>query len=154
MIQFATDYLNRLRELHEDVKKSYAGLPQADLDWEPGNEMNSFTVLVTHLAGAERYWIGDMVGQDSSNRVRATEFKVTGLTAAALDQRLDEVLTHSEQVLAQLSPDDLALMRVSSQNNQEFSVSWCLLHALEHTAVHVGHLQLMRQFRLQQNHDK
>ena len=113
--------------------------------------MNSINVLVTHVAGAERYWIGDLVGQDSSDRVRATEFEVVGLTANALTQRLDEVLAHSEQILAQLSLDELDLMRHSPQNNRDFSVAWCLLHALEHTAVHVGHLQIMRQLWLQQN---
>ncbi|KAA3655715.1 MAG: DUF664 domain-containing protein [Chloroflexi bacterium] len=151
MILFAKEFMNRLHKLHEEIKETYAGLPQAALEWEPGEEMNSINVLVTHVAGAERYWIGDLVGQDSSDRVRATEFEATGLTVNALDQRLDEVLTHSEQILAQLSLDKLDLMRFSPQSNHEFSVSWCLLHALEHTAVHVGHLQIMRQLWLQQN---
>jgi len=150
MILFAQEFMERLHKLHEEIKEAYAGLPPAALDWEPGNEMNSINVLVTHVAGAERYWIGDLVGQDNAGRDRATEFEATGLTVNALDQQLDEVLTHSEQVLAQLSLDELDLMRFSPQNNREFSVSWCLLHALEHTAVHVGHLQIMRQLWLQQ----
>ena len=28
---------------------------------------------------------------------------------------------------------------------REFTVAWCLLHALEHSAVHLGHMQIVRQ---------
>ena len=150
MILFAKEFIDRLHEMHDEIRKVYAGLPLAALDWEPGDEMNSINVLVTHVAGAERFWIGDMAGQDSSDRVRATEFEVMGLTASALDQRLDKVLAHSEQVLAQLSLNDLDAIRVMPDRDRSFSVAWCLLHALEHTAVHVGHLQIMQQLWLQQ----
>ncbi|MCA9923188.1 MAG: DinB family protein [Anaerolineales bacterium] len=151
MITFAAEFIDRLRTLHDDIKKSYAGLPDEALDWAPGPEMNSFNVLITHTAGAERYWIGDMVGRDDSGRVRSTEFETTGLHAADLDQRLDEVLAHSEGVVAQLALTDLAVRHMSPRHNHEFTAAWCLLHALEHTAVHLGHLQVMRQFWLQQH---
>ena len=151
MIQFAEDFIERMTFLHNEVKDTYAGLPQEALDWVPGNEMNSFNVLVTHLAGAERFWIGDMAGQDNSDRVRANEFEATGLTASDLDQQLDKVLEHSKQIVSQLTMNELDKMRDFPGHDREFSVAWCLLHAMEHTAVHVGHLQIMRQLWLQQN---
>jgi len=60
------DYLERLQALHESIESAIEGLPQAALDWVPGPDMNSFAVLVTHVAGAERYWIGDVAGRDPS----------------------------------------------------------------------------------------
>jgi len=149
MITFAAEYMDRLHELHQEIKQTYAGLPQEALDWVPGPEMNSFNVLITHLAGAERYWIGDLVGQDDSSRVRSTEFETTGLSTADLTQRLDAVLAHSQQVLSKLTLDDLAVQHLSPRHDREFTAAWCLLHALEHTAVHTGHLHIMRQLWLQ-----
>jgi hypothetical protein len=139
------DYLNRLQAMHEGVKEAIAGLPPAALDWVPGPEMNSFNVLVTHLAGSERFWIGDMVGLDDSERVRAEEFVVSGLTEADLVQILDEVLTHSQKVLSNLLITDLDKMHESSVHGDSYRVSWALMHNLEHVALHVGHMQIMRQ---------
>lgn len=131
--------------MHQGAKAAIAGLSPEALDWVPGLEMNSFNVLVTHLAGSERFWVGDMVGQDESGRVRAEEFATTGLTEADLVQRLDEVFAHSYQVLSQLLLTDLDKMHPSSGREESFLVSWSLMHNLEHVALHVGHLQMMRQ---------
>ena len=139
------DYLNRLEAMHEGAKAAIAGLSPEALDWVPGPEMNSFNVLVTHLAGSERFWIGEMAGQDESGRVRAEEFMVSGLTESDLVKRLDESFAHSQQVLAQLLLTDLDKMGQSPGREESFRVSWSLLHNLEHVALHVGHLQMMRQ---------
>ncbi len=139
------DYLNRLEAMHSAVKESIAGLSPEVLAWVPGPEMNSFAVLVTHLAGSERFWIGDMAGQDDSGRVRSEEFAVTGLAEADLVKRLDESLAHSHQVLANLLLTDLDKVYESSVHRDSFRVSWSLLHNLEHVALHVGHMQIMRQ---------
>ncbi len=139
------DYLNRLEAMHDGVKEAIAGLPPEALDWVPGPEMNSFNVLVTHLVGSERFWIGDMAGLDDSSRVRSEEFGVTGLTEADLVQRLDETFAHSQQVLSSLLITDLDKVHEISVHNESFRVSWSLMHNLEHVALHVGHIQIMRQ---------
>jgi len=139
------DYLNRLESLHEGAKAAIAGLPAAALDWVPGPEMNSFNVLVVHLVSSERFWVGDMAGHEAVGRNRAQEFLVHGLTEAELVQRLDEAIAHSQQVLAKLLLTDLDKFRVSSANGESYRVSWSLLHNLEHVALHVGHMQVMRQ---------
>ena len=139
------DYLNRLEAMHDGVKEAIAGLSPEALAWVPGPEMNSFSVLVTHLAGSERFWIGDMAGQDDSGRVRAEEFAVTGLTEVELVQRLDESFAHSQQVLSNLLLTDLDKFHESPVHSESFRVSWSLMHNLEHVALHVGHMQIMRQ---------
>lgn len=139
------NYLNRLEELHEGAKAAISGLPPEALDWVPGPEMNSFTVLVVHLASSERFWVGEMVGHEDAGRNRAQEFVTQGLSEAELVQRLDESIAHSKQVLANLLLTDLDKFRVSSMNGESYRVSWSLMHNLEHVALHVGHLQLMRQ---------
>ncbi len=146
MKTFFAEFSERLAQLHKDMETAVSGLPAAALDWVPGPDMNSFTVLVTHTCGAERYWIGDMAGQESSDRIRADEFETTGLTEGDLRQMLQNTLAHSQAVLARLSLADLDRTLVSEPHGgRSYSVAWCLLHALEHTAQHVGHVQMLRQ---------
>ena len=138
-------YLERLQALHEGIKQATTGIPQSALDWVPGSDMNSLCVLVVHTAGAERYWIGDVVGQDLSGRDRDSEFRPQGLSTAELFKRLDETLTHSLGVLETLKLQDVGSVCVSPRDDREFTVAWSLAHALEHTALHLGHMQIIRQ---------
>ena len=140
----------RLQTLHKEINQAIDGLPQEALDWTPGPDMNSLAVLAVHTAGAERYWIGDVAGQDPSGRVRSAEFEVRGWNEAKLRERLDQTLGHSRGVLSQLNLADLDQMRHSWRDDQRYSVAWALAHALEHTAVHVGHMQIVRELWQQQ----
>jgi uncharacterized damage-inducible protein DinB len=145
MIIMLEDYLERLQALHAGAARAIEGLPQAALDWMPGPDMNSLCVLVVHLTGAERYWIGDVVGRDPSGRDRDAEFRVHGLDEGALRKRLDDALTYSRDVLEELSPQNLETVCVSPRDGREFTVAWSLAHTLEHTAIHLGHMQIVRQ---------
>lgn len=88
MEPFFEDYLGHLQRLHESMMSSIEGLPQAALDWIPGPGMNSINVLVVHITGAERYWIGDVAAQEPSERDREAEFKAFGLNSDTLRRRL------------------------------------------------------------------
>jgi len=138
-------YLERIQALHADMERAIEGLPQAALDWVPGPDVNSLCVLVVHAAGAERYWIGDVVGRDPSGRDRAAEFRARGLNEAVLKRCLDATLDHSRGVLEGLTAQDLEELRVSPRDGRRFTVAWSLAHALEHTAIHLGHMQIVRQ---------
>jgi uncharacterized damage-inducible protein DinB len=145
MLQFTLAYLDKLAELHKDLAQAIDGLPQQALDWIPSEGMNSIDVMITHLTGAERYWIGDVVAGEASPRDRAAEFRVSGITADALRQRLGDTLSYARRVLEPLPLQELEQERISPRDGRKFSVSWALLHALEHTAIHLGHIQLTRQ---------
>jgi len=140
------DFLQRLDTLFNDMNKAIDGLSPAALDWVPGDDMNSLCVLVVHTCGAMRYWIGDMGVNDPSGRIRDNEFNISGLTADELRARIAESLAYAHKALNDLTLDDLS-NSIPSRNHQgrEFTVSWSLLHALEHTALHVGHAQITRQ---------
>ena len=81
METFFEDYFERMQTLYTDIKTVLEGLPPQALDWSPGPEMNSIAVLVTHLTGAARFWVGDVAAQEPSGRVRAQEFQVHGVQA-------------------------------------------------------------------------
>lgn len=107
-------------------------------------------MLIVHLTGAERYWIGDVALGDTSNRDRAAEFSVSSIPLDALQARLADASDYAQSALTRLTLGDLEQERVSPRDGRKFSVAWALLHALEHTAIHLGHIQITRQIWEQQ----
>ena len=67
------------------------------------------------------------------------------VSAAEMLGRLNAALETTRQVLGQLDLSRLAEMRTVGMLNEERTVGWALLHALEHTALHAGHIQMTRQ---------
>jgi uncharacterized damage-inducible protein DinB len=146
MLEVFAVYLNRLEELHRDLNHALEGLPVEALNWSPGPEMNSLAILVAHTAGAERYWIGDVIARDDSQRDRAAEFRAQAINTEELIERLNAALTHSRGVVESLTLADLEERRFVPRDQRDVTVAWALLHALEHTAIHLGHMQIMRQW--------
>ena len=142
---FFETYLERLEALHRDIERAIEGLPQAGLDWIPGEDIPSICVLVTHLTGAERYWIGDIGGKDPSGRNREAEFKVKGISFQELQRRLRDSGLYARNLFERMELNDLEAVRISPRDGGQITVTWALLHALEHSAIHLGHVQLIRQ---------
>ena len=145
MQTFFEDYLNILQTCHADILKALDGLPPAALDWVSGPEMNTIGILVFHLTGAERYWIGDVAAQEPSDRDRASEFKVHDVGMDAVRKRLDDSQAYARKTLEKLTLQDLEASRTSPRDGRKFTVAWALLHALEHSNLHLGHIQITRQ---------
>jgi uncharacterized damage-inducible protein DinB len=145
MQTFFNDYLHLLQDCHNDIHEALEGLPPAALDWTPGSDMNSISVLVFHLTGAERYWIGDVAAQDPIERDRDAEFRVHDVGVDILKRRLVDNLEYAHTTLGKFTVQDLETTRVSARDGREFTVAWALLHALEHATLHLGQIQLTRQ---------
>ncbi len=137
--------LDRLDELHRSVMETLDQLPAEAIDWVPAPEMNSLAVLVAHFCGAERYYIGDVVMGQLSFRDRSAEFNVKGLDAVALKHRVEDLSTFERKAFERLRLAHLDEDRIAPKDGRKFSVAWALNHALEHTAVHVGHIQILKQ---------
>jgi uncharacterized damage-inducible protein DinB len=139
--------------MHRIIERALADLPDEALDWSPGPEMNSLGVLLAHTFGSERYWIGEVAGGEPSGRVREEEFRTASVSVTEFQQRSQEVLAHSQSVLARLTPVDLEIRRgeTLSSRPEGVTAAWAVLHALEHVAIHAGHIELTRQL-WQQRH--
>lgn len=144
MESFFEEYLVVLEKCHGNILSAVEGLSGPALDWQPGSDMNSIAVLIYHLTGAERFWTGDVVDQTPSGRDRAAEFKVQGVGLEALRGRLDESLKHVRSVVKKLSLSDLPEAR-ATPDGRTVTVGWALLHALEHSSLHLGHIEMTRQ---------
>ena len=145
MQSFYTDYLDNLNELHTDILRTISDLPQEALDWSPFSGGNSCSVIIVHIAGAEKYWLGDVVAGAPSGRDREAEFRVRNLIVAELEAHLQASLAYAGDVLDKLGLGDLETSRISPRNDKEVTVAWALIHALKHTAIHLGHVQITRQ---------
>ena len=142
MEQFYADCYDRFTEIHNEIKKAIEGLGEEALDWVPAGNTNSINVLVTHIAAAERFWAAEIATGQSSDRVRSAEFEVASLNEAQLFSLLDETLHALQEAFESLTLGDLQTLRHSAQHDMDVTTGWAILHALEHTAQHVGHIQL------------
>jgi hypothetical protein len=81
---FYTEFLNCLESLHGKIKWLVASLPQQALDWPLQPGVGSLCMLISHLAGAERYWIGEVVGREQPIRRPGSVYQVTGMDSKEL----------------------------------------------------------------------
>ena len=150
MQSFFKTYLDLLQDCHNGILQAIEEIPKDALDWVPGKDMNSIAVLLAHIIGSERFWIGDIAAQESSNRDRDAEFRVRGVKADIFRKRLADNLEYARNALDKMSLQDLEATRVSG-DGRERTVGWALLHALEHATSHLGQIQLTRQLWEQQS---
>ncbi len=145
MLPALRDLHANLAWLHDQAKAIVRSLDQPQLDWTPAPGWNSIAQLVAHTAYSERYWIGEVVGGAVVDQERTAAFAVVGLEAAMLCDLLDNALTQSERALNGLAPAALECEFTVGPAGP-VTVMGPLAHALEHTALHTGHIELTRDF--------
>ncbi|HMN29678.1 MAG TPA: DinB family protein [Caldilineaceae bacterium] len=137
---------DEIHKIFHDLDEAIAGLPTEALDWAPGAEMNSISVLAAHTAGSVRYWVSDVaLGKNSTNRRREVEFQTHGLTADELRRLLQAALADVLNALEAFDDAELATPRLAPSQGNTVTAGWALAHALAHAATHLGHIQLTRQ---------
>jgi uncharacterized damage-inducible protein DinB len=142
------NYLNLIEDLRSQVRALIAGLPAEALNWRPiegsdDHATNSLAVLAAHVAGAEHYWLGEVVGRLPATRNRAAEFATQTTDSTALLRRLDDVAEQTREVLVMLTPSDLD--GDCEAQGRIVPVRWAILHVIDHTALHLGHMQITYQ---------
>lgn len=144
-----TNYLERIEDLRGQMANLVAGLPAEALNWRPFEgeddelDANSLAGLVAHSIGAERFWITEVVGGRPTNRNRPAEFTHKANSPEEIVRWLAETSEQTRGVFASLSDADLESTRQIEDST--LSVRWCLLHVVDHTALHLGHMQITRQ---------
>ena len=140
------DVISRLDAMHADYFTCLDGLSSEQLDWAPGPDMNSLCVLAVHVTAAERFWIGIAI-DDVIERDRPAEFRAKGHSLDDLKARFSANINFYKTAFASQSA-----ARLSEEVSFEFldrkiecRRGWALLHALDHTAEHLGHAGMTRQ---------
>jgi uncharacterized damage-inducible protein DinB len=148
MLSELNNYLQRLDDLRRQVIDLIAGLPPEALDWRPTEAVedhatNSLAVLAAHIAGAEHFWLGEVIGGRPPTRDRPAEFEMKETSAAELCGRLEQSGDETRAVFAGLSDGDLDDSR--EIEGRTVPVRWGILHVIDHTALHLGHMQITYQ---------
>lgn len=115
----------------------------------PIPDANTLFAIATHAVGMGEFWVLTLVGDRPSNRNRSAEFVAVG-EGKALLARYQQWIADSHALLDTLS--ESAMVQVveppfefrSTGGLQEgpLTVRDCLLHVVEHTATHLGQIQL------------
>ncbi|MGH2403606.1 MAG: DinB family protein [bacterium] len=134
-----------LEDLHRQVAETVGPLGDDDINRSVSGLANSVGILLRHIAGSERYWVGEVVGGRPAHRKRDTEFGRERLQKSALLAEFDRVRALTLDVLNGLQPADL-LAEVDVQRTKgvvKETRAFALLHATQHLAYHLGQLRYM-----------
>lgn len=142
------NYLDRIEDLHHQISGLLAELPAEALNWRPiegkdNHVTNSLAVLTAHIAGAEHFWIAEAIGGRPETRDRDAEFATVTTSAIELIQQLETIAQETREVFSTLSESDLNGTR--QVRDRTVPVRWCILHVIDHTSLHLGHMQITYQ---------
>jgi uncharacterized damage-inducible protein DinB len=142
------NYLDRIEDLRGQVVDLVRDLPLEALNWRPTDQVddhatNTVAVLATHVAGAEHFLIAEVVGGRPPTRDRDAEFKTRIDDPEELVDLLREVGQETRDVFSALTPANLGDVRIA--RDKEVPIRWLMLHVVDHTALHLGHMQLTYQ---------
>ena len=145
MITELANYLGRLEDLRGQISVLVAGLSAESLNWRPlpgtgDHATNSLAVLATHAAGAEHFWIAEVVGGRPATRDREAEFATQATSSAEILRLLENTARETREVFLTLKDPDLKDTRQTA--GRTVPVRWCLLHVIDHTSLHLGHMQV------------
>ncbi|MEJ2733841.1 MAG: DinB family protein [Anaerolineae bacterium] len=165
MLSELDNYLQRIEDLRGQVRDLIADLPAEALNWRPiplsdpappalsedggggaeesGELTNSLAVLAAHIAGAEHFWIGEVVGGRPPTRDRDAEFLTEVKDSSQLVGLLEQTGQETREILTSLTAADLDGVREA--RGRQVPVRWGILHIIDHTALHLGHMQLTYQ---------
>jgi uncharacterized damage-inducible protein DinB len=148
MLTELDNYLQCIEDLRGQVRALIADLSAEALNWRPAENVeehatNSLAVLAAHVAGAEHFWITEVIGNRPRTRDREAEFKLEVANASELIRRFEAIEAETRQVFSALIAADLGCTREA--RGKTVAVRWGILHVIDHTALHLGHMQITYQ---------
>lgn len=152
MSAFGRAYDSILRTLVDDLLATLRGIPDDSLNtWKPAaargdsHEMNTFAAIAVHTVSAGEYMILHGVGGQPMERDRDAEFVATG-TLAEIETRYVRWLGDVHAIVVTLTDADLDREPATDRyQDRGWRTGEVLFHAIDHTALHLGHLQVQRQ---------
>jgi len=139
-------YAQALEILHTDFHRVVEPLTDQEINWRHPYLSNTIGILLRHVAGSERYWIGEVVGGRPAQRNRASEFGHEPLSKGPLVEDLREAQAVATAVLERLTAADLlAEVEVTFRGRtSQATRAWAILHSLQHASYHLGQVQLFK----------
>jgi uncharacterized damage-inducible protein DinB len=138
-------YLRVIEDLRRQLVEMVTPLDDEQINRIVPGLRNSIGILLKHLIGAERYWIGEVAGGRPAYRNRDAEFEHTPVREADLLAELDRVAAQTREVLERLTPAEL-LQEVEVKRaggTARETKTEALLHAIQHLAYHLGQIRYL-----------
>lgn len=153
MLSEGSSFATVIERIARDVLAALDGISDELLNRPlPLPDTMTLAALATHLVGAGEWWVLATAGNRTVERNRPAEFSAAG-TVASLAARYEQWIASAHAVLDRLPAAEMERVVEpgdyrGSLGNQTMTVRDCLLHAVEHSAGHLGHIQLTRQMLL------
>lgn len=134
-----------LEDQRRQIIEAVAPLSDEQINRSVPGLQNTVGMLLKHIAGSERYWIGEVAGGRPAHRNRDAEFapipvtKAEALAAieasAAVSREVIEGMTH------QMLLEEVEVKRATGAMRE--TRAGAVLHASHHLAYHLGQLRSM-----------
>jgi uncharacterized damage-inducible protein DinB len=154
-------YVAQLTEVREDLLHELDGLTPAQLDWHPDDQTESIGTLLLHLDAVEWSWIHEDIFGAASDAypgqwaeampIRVGAAQVQGRPLVAYLEQLAATRARTLEVLRGFTDADLARLVGESEppagrepRSTLYTIDWIIWHIIEHEAIHVGQVELLR----------
>lgn len=137
-------FIETIDLLHEDIYKAVEPLNDNGINWRHPHLTNTVGILLRHVAGSERYWIIEVVTGRSIQRKRDEEFGRDRLQKAPLVANLRAAQKDVNAAIEALTASQLLeeVEQTYRDLPRRLTRSWAILHSIQHTAYHLGQIQL------------
>lgn len=137
--------------LARDVLRELGGVPHELLNRPvEAPEANSLFAIATHLMASGRMWTLAVAGGRDIPRDRDSEFVATG-TFEQLTAGYEQWIGDLHEVLDGMPDEELGRATGTKPYRpdlgvDDMTVEHALLHCLDHMGIHLGHIQVTKQF--------
>ncbi|OFX27473.1 MAG: hypothetical protein A2Z07_11315 [Armatimonadetes bacterium RBG_16_67_12] len=134
-----------LEDLRRQVVETVSPLSDEQINQTVPGLRNTIGILLKHIAGAERYWIGEVAGGRAAQRNRDAEFEPAPVRKDEALAETERVAALSSEVLDRLTRDDL-LVEVEAQRPRGMvreTKAGALLLATQHVSYHLGQIRYL-----------
>lgn len=140
MQTYLTSVIKEFRYYKDLGERAFRQIPDENLNWSPGEESNSISVIVKHLHGNMLSRWTDFLNSDGEKewRQRDAEFESDGFSREVLNKKWKEGWQCLFDALESLEQDDLE--KIIYIRNQGHSVIEAINRQLAHYACHVGQI--------------
>ncbi len=143
MLDEAETVLSILEQLHAEMIAIAEEVGPQGMNWSPRTGFNSIYAIATHAAGSQLWWIKENMAGVVVERDRASEFSASGESPARLLDQFRSAQAVTRDILDAVTSDDMRALR--DVRGRSVTIRWILLHVIEHTATHLGHMQITKQ---------
>jgi uncharacterized damage-inducible protein DinB len=138
-------YLHVLEDLRAQLLEAVAPLDDAQLNRGVAGLRNTAGMVLRHVAGSERYWVGEVAGGRPAHRDREAEFGPDPVRKTQILAEIERVAATTREVLERLTAADLVheveVRRVRGPSRE--TKAGALLHAIQHLAYHLGQVRYL-----------